>query len=393
MAIFALLGVLAQVQQESVLKDGSIERNAVGQGSKEAELILEVAELETEYEMTVSIPEEKLAQDEIKELLNEAQKEVEETFLGGNSSLNEVTQSVVLKDSYQDGLVTAEWSFDQYEVMEVDGTLKTENLTEEGCLVKATCDLNYQEYQNSYTFYFNVMLPDQTKEELLLRGVEEALQTQEEQEATTEFRLPEEIDGYLLLWSEKESKIVYQFLGLGIIFSIGVRISEAEKKRQKEQQRKMLLAMEYPEIVNKLALLLGAGMTLKHAWNRIATSYEDERQKMGFVKKPAYEEMIVTCREIESGIGEKNAYEHFGERCGTRRYRKLASLLMQNTKKGTRGLSLLLEQESEDAFEERKNMAKKYAEEAGTKLLFPMILMLGIVIAIIMVPAILSFQM
>ena len=56
-------------------------------------------------------------------------------------------------------------------------------------------------------------------------------------------------------------------------------------------------------------------------------------------------------------------------------------------------MSLLLEQESEDAFEERKNMAKKYAEEAGTKLLFPMILMLGIVIVIIMVPAILSFQL
>ncbi len=108
--------------------------------------------------------------------------------------------------------------------------------------------------------------------------------------------------------------------------------------------------------------------------------------------RPAYEEMVVTCREIESGVGERTAYEHFGERCGGRRYRKLSSLLIQNAKKGTKGLAALLEQEAEEAFEERKNSAKKLGEEAGTKLLFPMLLMLGIVIAIIMVPALLSFQ-
>lgn len=55
-------------------------------------------------------------------------------------------------------------------------------------------------------------------------------------------------------------------------------------------------------------------------------------------------------------------------------------------------MAALLEQEAEEAFEERKNSAKKLGEEAGTKLLFPMLLMLGIVIAIIMVPALLSFQ-
>ena len=52
----------------------------------------------------------------------------------------------------------------------------------------------------------------------------------------------------------------------------------------------------------------------------------------------------------------------------------------------------MLEQETENALEERKALAKKLGEEAGTKLLLPMMLMLGIVIAIIMVPAVLSFN-
>lgn len=35
---------------------------------------------------------------------------------------------------------------------------------------------------------------------------------------------------------------------------------------------------------------------------------------------------------------------------------------------------------------------KRYGEEAGTKLLFPMMLMLGIVMVILLVPAVLAFQ-
>ena len=39
-----------------------------------------------------------------------------------------------------------------------------------------------------------------------------------------------------------------------------------------------------------------------------------------------------------------------------------------------------------------KHAAKRYGEEAGTKLLFPMMLMLGIVMVILLVPAVLAFQ-
>ena len=47
---------------------------------------------------------------------------------------------------------------------------------------------------------------------------------------------------------------------------------------------------------------------------------------------------------------------------------------------------------AENALEERKALACKLGEEAGTKMLLPLMMMLGIVIAIIMIPAMLSFQ-
>ena len=105
-----------------------------------------------------------------------------------------------------------------------------------------------------------------------------------------------------------------------------------------------------------------------------------------------YEEVLKTCYEVQGGVGEERAYERFGERCGGIRYRKLGHMLAQNLRKGTNGLVGLLEKEAEDAFEERKSMARKYGEEAGTKLMFPMLVMLGVIMVILLVPAISSFQ-
>ena len=43
------------------------------------------------------------------------------------------------------------------------------------------------------------------------------------------------------------------------------------------------------------------------------------------------------------------------------------------------------------AWEERKNLARRLGEEAGTKLLLPLFLMLLVVMVIMVVPALFSF--
>lgn len=158
---------------------------------------------------------------------------------------------------------------------------------------------------------------------------------------------------------------------------------ELEKKRSQ-------MTLDYPEIVSKLTLLLGAGMTVKRAWKKIA---EDYSAKKGKSVRYAYEEMCVTCHEMDSGMAESESYERFGRRCGTQEYLKLGALLSQNLRKGTKGLGDMLRAEARQAFEDRKARAKRLGEEAGTKLLMPMFLMLAIVLIIVIVPAFLSVQM
>lgn len=150
------------------------------------------------------------------------------------------------------------------------------------------------------------------------------------------------------------------------------------------------MILDYPEVVNKMALFLGAGMTVKRAWRKIVEDYGHQKELWG--ERYVYEEMKRTCYEMESGITEAESYENFGRRCGIQVYIRFGALLSQNLRKGTKGLTELLRLESIQAFDERKARAKKLGEEAGTKLLLPMFLMLAVVLVIVIVPAFLSVQ-
>ena len=98
-----------------------------------------------------------------------------------------------------------------------------------------------------------------------------------------------------------------------------------------------------------------------------------------------------TAAQLGSGLSEGKAYSEFGRRCGVQVYIKLSALLEQSQKNGSRQLRPALELEMVSAFEQRKNLAKKLGEEAGTKLLLPLLMMLGVVMVMIVVPAFLSF--
>ena len=84
---------------------------------------------------------------------------------------------------------------------------------------------------------------------------------------------------------------------------------------------------------------------------------------------------------------EGEAVSEFGRRCKLQSYMKLGSLLEQNRKTGTKNLNQLLEQEMMSAWEEQKHTARHTGEEARTRLLAPLFLMLLVVMVIIMVPA------
>ena len=118
--------------------------------------------------------------------------------------------------------------------------------------------------------------------------------------------------------------------------------------------------------------------------------YIDSRNEGGEMKY-VYEELRLCLKRLHEGVNEEECLNVFGNRCNHISYKKLVTLLIQNSKKGTTGLIQALGNETKNAFEERKQIARRLGEEAQTKLLFPMIIMLVVVMIIIIIPAYVSF--
>ena len=69
----------------------------------------------------------------------------------------------------------------------------------------------------------------------------------------------------------------------------------------------------------------------------------------------------------------------------------MSALLSQNLRKGSISLSARLKEEADAALKEQINQSRRIGEEVSTRLLIPMVMMLGIVMVMIMIPAFGSF--
>jgi hypothetical protein len=386
------LGLAAEFSEgEGVLKDGNkLIRGDKGEGDYDAALEFELDGERISYDVTVQARE--FDDDEAEALLEAAKEEIEEEFCGTSPSVNEISNDVVIRDSYQEGAVEAEWCFEDSTLMNSDGSIASDRIPESGIVTYAWVDLYCGGKALSDRIDFRLVPGELSRGQKAVLMIDESIEGQMASDNETVI-LPEYVGDTHITWSTKKTYTALKIFALSIIVAVLLPFVKKSRMREAEKQRQEKLATEYPDLVGKLAILISAGMTVQGAWKRIALSYESRRKKYKTARLPAYEEMLVTCRELESGVAEERVYDRFGERCRQAKYRRLGNLLTQNLKKGSRGLSTLLEKEVDDAYTDRKNMAKKLGEEASTKLLAPMMMMLAIVLLILIYPAIVSFYM
>ncbi len=377
--------------KKGFLIDGElIERKEYGKGAVELELMAESEEGREEISFTLE--EVQYTPEQIKILFEKAIMDLENIMLGLNSSLDEVRSPLNFVHKMDGYPFTITWHLNNYQVIDSQGQLKSKFLSEEGTMVKITAILKYFDFSGEYTCFARILpVLNKGKEEVFQTIQKEIEKKEKEEKYERIFRLPEEIGGKKIIWSEKFSTYSYFFMGITVLVCILISINKDKSLEKKLEERKNQMLLDYPEVITKFSLLLGAGMTLRMVWKKIVGDYEKRENRKG-EKRYVYEEMKLTYYEMQSGVPEIEAYKRFGKRCGIPRYLKFTSLLTQNIKKGTDGMLGVLEMEAKDAFEDRKDMARKLGEEASTKLLLPMGMMLGVVLMLIVIPAFLSFQ-
>ncbi len=366
-----------------------VERPKAGEDAQEVTLIMK-GEGEDE-EITFQVDGQLPGEETIDGYFNRAKTEVDETFLGDNTSFEEITTNVVLKNSYVDGVVDATWSFSPGKIITTDGRINFEEV-EEDTLVE--CNVTFEAYDKeiSYSFPVFVKLPDASGKEGFLYYVKKTLETRNDEEREKgELELPKEVEGISVEWSKKVSHtgleicVLGVFMGLFLIF--GKNFDEKKEKEKKTEE----FVRYYPEIISALTLYMGAGLSSRQAFEKMGELYQKQVAQKG-VRKAPYEKILVLNRELRDGKNTKNAYEDFGRRCMHPAYKKMMMLFEQNMRKGNEYLLEQLEREERNVYETRQRKMKTAGEVASTKMLIPMGGLLAMVLIILVVPALYTIQ-
>ena len=131
-----------------------LERNDPGEGKSTGELEARIGDVKEN--VSVSISEQAYSPEELAEVFEQAGEDLESLILGENRSIEEVRSDLDLITEIPDSGISVSWQLDNYDVMDIQGNIFEEELTEDGILVKLTAVLSYGSEKASHEFYARV---------------------------------------------------------------------------------------------------------------------------------------------------------------------------------------------------------------------------------------------
>lgn len=384
---FIGLVVSLQSQKEKVLhENGEIQRaqtkekeiTLIAKRTKESE-----KEIKSEKEISVVVQPSYFKGQELEIIQSAFHQKLPELILGNNNSLEAVDSDLDLRENYEEYPFTVKWNSLTPELIANSGKLweisKTDEKQGEKVLLKAR--VTYGEHTWEENVQVTICNSEEMKEKLFYEELENLItEAQMKNRENTTWQLPLEYKGEHLEWEEKRNdygiSIFIFFAAVGILV---YWMSDFDLHKEL-QKRRDAMKREYPDVVRMLTLYLGAGMSVRNALFRIVT---DAEHKNSYICK----EIAVTLREIQNGSSEVGAYERLGKRTGLKEYVRVCAFMTQNIKKGNKTLLLCLKEEVKTVTDERMQSGRKLLEEAETKMLLPMVMMLAVVMLMITIPA------
>ena len=414
-----LFGALYSARQNRGIPSNLITRPGYGKAPLEETLNLTAAGEKESESVTIRVSPKAYTYKQAQDLLDQAETQLQKQLPGRNGSLDDVRYPLQLPQSLLDDAISAEYTISPYGVIDDTSGVIVGDLTENGTPVTVEATLKVQGLERICRYAAVIFPPALTDKEQFSADLDTALRAADNSDPTSDqIRLPAYAGDTPLSWSRPKGSFLTILFILTLLLPTLFWFQKDEKMKELAKKRRELLDLDYSELLFKLTLLIGAGLTIKGAFSRICSQQETlqnssslparggkdsmqhptERNKLPSGKgsrpesaHPVYGEIQILLREITDGVPEETAYENFGRRCGLPTYIKLGSLLAQNLRKGSSGLTALLEKEAFLSLQQHRTAARKMGERASMRMLFPMLLMFVDVMLIMMVPAMLSF--
>ena len=197
--------------------------------------------------------------------------------------------------------------------------------------------------------------------------------------------LPDKLsDGTGITWQEEKKNHIIPILILGILLLYGIYQKRFDGIKKHEQEANESVMRDLPGFLNKLALLMNAGLVFGSAYERII----DEKIKIGWSGDSYFYNQLIMINE---NVNERNCsiqkeLADFATRSQNKEFIRAVGIINDNISKGIM-LTDKLRGESEALWFAQKKYIEEKSKLSETKLVGPLFIILGILIVITMVPA------
>ncbi len=332
-----------------------------------------------------------ISEQEKHQILDAFAAELPKKILGENPDLQHIAHDLILDQVDEETGITLNWEADRPEL--VDGTGAVSCLSPElpqKVVLQAHLELSGVSCEQRIPL--RLVTPGEkekgTVEIAMGRTLERAVLELSASSEGQQVRLPEMLPGGVrVLWRRRSSipfssLFLLLILGFFLVWRSRFQLVRSDIRKEREE-----MAREFPDFLNRLVLLLSAGMVTQAALERIS---EDYRSQRGGKIKPLYEAILL----MEDSILQTNAplsqeLIKLAKQSGLRELARFSSIVSDNLNKGS-GLTDKLAAESELLWMNRKKKAQEQGRLAETKLTLPLMILLVILIVLTTAPALMD---
>jgi tight adherence protein C len=169
---------------------------------------------------------------------------------------------------------------------------------------------------------------------------------------------------------------------MGLIIAICIPVSRAKDLRNKVEKRRLEILMELPELLNRLLLLVNAGENVMRALSRCTQQKSDSGQTL-------YIELHSAIECMKRGESMSLSLEEMGRRCAVPEVKLFATTLLLNARRGGETFVPALRELNRQMWDKRKAIARMLAEQASTRLAFPLAVIFLLIMVLVGAPTML----
>ncbi|CAM4313570.1 type II secretion system F family protein [Paenibacillus alkaliterrae] len=171
-------------------------------------------------------------------------------------------------------------------------------------------------------------------------------------------------------------------LMMGVLFALLLVTRPFLEAGRRVEERKQQIILMLPDMLSQLMLLVGAGETVQLALARCLDGKDKDQH-------PLYKEWHDAVSSMRNGQSLSMAMERFNRRCAVQEVSIFTTVLLLNYRRGGEHFVLALRELSYTLWEKRKAMARMRGEQASSKLVFPLVGILLVLMVLVAAPAVL----